>query len=354
MNRFTIGDFAIPAKGCSPLSHLGRTFERAIVVSVIPWVLVSEDGSAVWTTTSVHACEPAGHSTPMERKKAEARWDRECFGSRASEDPTPACEGANSQDPVLTLHRTKIIEVLRANSDILSDTDVANITGELFAASPTSVGGKLVASDELRSLEKACKVSGSFSRGDNDRMGELRRKLNSTGGEDGSTIFERFEQVVQRLYRVDARAEVAKAQLVDQLKIDAAVREVLHTVGAARYTEDDYALAAAIVKKHLRDGSGTREIDLDQGHWQRIKQAAMESKWMPPEYMKNHWVSDVCQFLREGNLPETHSEVIRIAKLLEAQIVGHLPDLGYLPDNSDIRMLLGNLRSALKGRPRDL
>lgn len=36
----------------------------------------------------------------------------------------------------------------------------------------------------------------------------------------------------------------------------------------------------------------------DADDWEAIKKAAMESKWMPPEYMKNHWVADVCAFLR--------------------------------------------------------
>lgn len=41
-------------------------------------------------------------------------------------------------------------------------------------------------------------------------------------------------------------------------------------------------------------------VDLDAENWKAIKQAATESKWMPPEYFMNDWVSDVCQFLREG------------------------------------------------------
>jgi hypothetical protein len=44
--------------------------------------------------------------------------------------------------------------------------------------------------------------------------------------------------------------------------------------------------------------------DLDQKQWKTIKQAAMESKWIPPEYFKNDWVSDVCQFLRTGAMPQ--------------------------------------------------
>jgi hypothetical protein len=45
-------------------------------------------------------------------------------------------------------------------------------------------------------------------------------------------------------------------------------------------------------------------IDVDAGAWEIIKQAASESKWIPKEYMMNDWVSDVCDFLRNG-YPET-------------------------------------------------
>lgn len=42
-------------------------------------------------------------------------------------------------------------------------------------------------------------------------------------------------------------------------------------------------------------------IDLDQLFWEDIKKAASESNWIPPEYVMNHWVADVCEFLRRGN-----------------------------------------------------
>lgn len=48
------------------------------------------------------------------------------------------------------------------------------------------------------------------------------------------------------------------------------------------------------------DCDTTPTIDLDAEAWQSIKQAASESKWIPPEYYANDWHSDVCRFLREG------------------------------------------------------
>jgi hypothetical protein len=42
-------------------------------------------------------------------------------------------------------------------------------------------------------------------------------------------------------------------------------------------------------------------IDIDKEFWKSIKQAASESKWMPEEYFMNDWVSDVCEYLRNGD-----------------------------------------------------
>jgi hypothetical protein len=41
-------------------------------------------------------------------------------------------------------------------------------------------------------------------------------------------------------------------------------------------------------------------IDLDKIDWERIQEAALNSRWMPPEYCRNDWMSDVCAFLRDG------------------------------------------------------
>ena len=50
-------------------------------------------------------------------------------------------------------------------------------------------------------------------------------------------------------------------------------------------------------------------IDLDALSWASIKQAASESKWMPPEYTANDWVSDVCAFLREREGEPTEAQI---------------------------------------------
>ncbi|MNE15636.1 hypothetical protein D3C81_441830 [compost metagenome] len=41
-------------------------------------------------------------------------------------------------------------------------------------------------------------------------------------------------------------------------------------------------------------------VNLDEAAWEMIQTAASKSEWMPPEYMQNDWLSDVCRFLREG------------------------------------------------------
>lgn len=46
-------------------------------------------------------------------------------------------------------------------------------------------------------------------------------------------------------------------------------------------------------------------IDLDASSWESIKEAASQSPWMPPEYMMNDWVSDVCAFLRSPRAEAT-------------------------------------------------
>lgn len=41
-------------------------------------------------------------------------------------------------------------------------------------------------------------------------------------------------------------------------------------------------------------------MDLGALSWAEIQKAASESKWIPAQYMANDWVSDVCDFLRNG------------------------------------------------------
>ncbi|EXF96264.1 hypothetical protein HK44_020315 [Pseudomonas fluorescens HK44] len=62
--------------------------------------------------------------------------------------------------------------------------------------------------------------------------------------------------------------------------------------GAAK--ELDALIAAPVVERQ------PNVIDLDAVDWETIQKAADESNWMPNEYMRNEWVSDVCNFLKYG------------------------------------------------------
>lgn len=45
--------------------------------------------------------------------------------------------------------------------------------------------------------------------------------------------------------------------------------------------------------------SGTY-VDLDVLDWTAVLEAAASSTWMPQEYCRNEWVSDICSWLRDG------------------------------------------------------
>lgn len=59
-------------------------------------------------------------------------------------------------------------------------------------------------------------------------------------------------------------------------------------------------------------------FDLDKNCWDSIKQASKESTWIPKEYFMNDWVSDVCEFLRNGLKREkiTEQDALAIAESL--------------------------------------
>jgi hypothetical protein len=53
-------------------------------------------------------------------------------------------------------------------------------------------------------------------------------------------------------------------------------------------------------------------LDLSLIQWESIQKAARESRWIPPEYFANDWVSDVCCFLRDG-IPGGDADKIALA-----------------------------------------
>lgn len=63
----------------------------------------------------------------------------------------------------------------------------------------------------------------------------------------------------------------------------------------------------------LLDKPAESVIDLDALDWESVKEAAAESKWMPPEYMRNDWVADVCAFLRSEPAAQQQGEPIKLS-----------------------------------------
>lgn len=87
-------------------------------------------------------------------------------------------------------------------------------------------------------------------------------------------------------YQVSAQLLEAGWSPPGQVK---ALRDLLLTYGSvSKETLDDI----------LSKVEEVPTIDLDQRMWNSIKQAANEAKWMPPEYMMNEWVADVCHWLK--------------------------------------------------------
>jgi hypothetical protein len=79
-----------------------------------------------------------------------------------------------------------------------------------------------------------------------------------------------------------------------------------------------------VYMKFLEAAPTYQIIDLDLIFWERIVAAAKESKWMPPEYMMNDWVEDVCVFLKAGRVtpvePRTPADIQKRIHVLQAEI----------------------------------
>lgn len=90
-------------------------------------------------------------------------------------------------------------------------------------------------------------------------------------------------------------------------------------------------------------------VDLGQQAWASIMQAAGESAWMPPEYMMNEWVSDVCSFLRDPrpNEDQARSDNQFYTAQLQARAA---KALGLDPENSSWFDVVGKLESTPSSR----
>jgi len=100
--------------------------------------------------------------------------------------------------------------------------------------------------------------------------------------------------------------------MTNKQTIDGASRELLERVEdllacPQHHVRAEYVTAYTELRALLDKPAGNM-IDLDDLDWKSIKEAAAESKWMPPEYTRNDWVSDICAFLREGPAAQPQGE----------------------------------------------
>lgn len=128
---------------------------------------------------------------------------------------------------------------------------------------------------------------------------ELGNKRFMLEDRDGPSVSE-FSDSIHRLVGFapqrtasDARREqVADASLWLWLNRDAASEQWLRDASA------NGANIVNIAKNAKDHDERFAIINLDATAWDQIKEAASQSAWMPPEYMMNEWVADVCAFLR--------------------------------------------------------
>lgn len=100
--------------------------------------------------------------------------------------------------------------------------------------------------------------------------------------------------------------------MITNQTIDGVPRKLLSSLLAwlerANERNDDGDIAEYVELRALLDAPAENVIDVSASDWAAIQEAAIESTWMPPEYMRNDWVDDVCRFLREGAAAQLGAE----------------------------------------------
>lgn len=89
-------------------------------------------------------------------------------------------------------------------------------------------------------------------------------------------------------------------------------------------------------------------VDLGQEFWRQIQRAAAESTWIPPDYMMNDWVADVCAFLRQPHPGLTSKEDDAVVARLRARLDACVPSGAHhaVPAVDHIRLLRLQLQIA--------
>lgn len=93
--------------------------------------------------------------------------------------------------------------------------------------------------------------------------------------------------------RSHAPSYMASPEFTAELDANTALPKVL--IGDFRRLNEALRSARLVDEAHF-----VETIDLMQLEMQSLIEAAEESKWMPPEYSMNDWLSDVRMFLMEG------------------------------------------------------
>ncbi|MEJ8837640.1 hypothetical protein [Ramlibacter sp. AN1133] len=82
----------------------------------------------------------------------------------------------------------------------------------------------------------------------------------------------------------------------------------VNTEGVVLMTDDSTFLLSQVQVR------GSHVIDLHERCWKQVLEAAGRSTWMPPEYVMNDWLLDVCRWLEHGPREDIESLVEEVAK----------------------------------------
>ena len=75
--RIEPGKVVAPKRGCDPLRSGAEAYPGAVVVSIEPFMLVSEFGDMMWSTRRIEDFEVVGEATPEMTKAVKERLQRE-------------------------------------------------------------------------------------------------------------------------------------------------------------------------------------------------------------------------------------------------------------------------------------
>jgi hypothetical protein len=181
--------------------------------------------------------------------------------------------------------------------------------GKVLGMTPgTDIGPEIL--PRINSLkeerDKAVAFASRIERGDEHFLKKMDEQMQAIAALPlGKSIHENLAQAVGRTLteRNSLAAQLAAAQEVARI-INAGENHYLGcychvdtSLDAGWCSGCRLRLAVAALTAPSSVTEAAQVMDLDALAWEQVKRAASESKWIPPEYMVNDWVSDVCEFL---------------------------------------------------------